>query len=214
MLSMRSAALVIVLTSFVSGLATFAGAEEAHKAAAVDQPQALGVPAPRKLIEAWNIDVSPDGMNLPEGRGSVAEGRQIFAETCASCHGEDGTDGPMGRLVGGKGTLDTKKPVMTVGSYWPYATTLYDYIHRAMPFDRPQSLTPDQVYAVTAYVLNLNGIVPENTVLDKSALPRIDMPNRNGFEQGDTRSPHGTICMIDCVPLAAGKAKNNDPLRP
>ena len=105
----------------------------------------------------------------------------------------------MDRLVGGKGTLDTKKPIMTVGSYWPYATTLYDYIRRAMPLTNPQSLSADQVYAVTAYVLNLNKIVPDDAVLDKHSLPAVKMPNRDGFER--TEAPRGTACMTNCPPL-------------
>jgi cytochrome c len=132
-------------------------------------------------IDAWNIDVRADGQGLPPGHGSVAEGRAIYAETCAMCHGEKGQDGPAERLVGGFGTLAQHNPVRTVGSYWPYATTLFDFIRRAMPFNAPESLTDDQVYAVSAYVLSLNGIVPDNTVLDATNLPKIAMPNRNGF---------------------------------
>jgi cytochrome c len=132
-------------------------------------------------IAAWNIDVRADGAGLPPGRGSVSEGRTIFAESCAACHGDKGQGQLADVLVGGKGTLASAKPVKTVGSYWPYATTLYDYVHRAMPFNAPQSLSPDQVYAVTAYVLYLNGIVPENGQLDAASLPKVQMPNRNGF---------------------------------
>jgi S-disulfanyl-L-cysteine oxidoreductase SoxD len=132
-------------------------------------------------IDAWNIDVLPNGQGLPPGHGSVAEGRAIFAETCAACHGDKGQDGPADRLVGGFGTLAQPNPVRTVGSYWPYATTLFDFIRRAMPFSAPESLTANQVYAVSAYVLSLNGIVPDGTVLDATTLPKIAMPNRNGF---------------------------------
>jgi mono/diheme cytochrome c family protein len=132
-------------------------------------------------IDAWNIDVLPNGQGLPPGHGSVAEGREIFAETCAACHGDKGQGGPAERLVGGFGTLTQPNPVRTVGSYWPYATTLFDFIRRAMPFSAPESLTADQVYAVSAYVLSLNGVVPNDTVLDAKSLPKIAMPNRNGF---------------------------------
>jgi cytochrome c len=141
-------------------------------------------------IDAWNIDVRPDGQGLPPGHGSVAEGRTIFAETCAACHGDKGQDGPADRLVGGRGTLTQPNPVRTVGSYWPYATTLFDFVRRAMPFNAPESLTADQVYAVTAYVLSLNGIVPDNTVLDATNLPKIAMPNRNGFTSSN---PHPDV---------------------
>jgi cytochrome c len=135
-------------------------------------------------IGAWNIDVAPDGAGLPTGRGSVEQGAKIFAARCAVCHGADGQAGngaPVAKLVGGAGTLASAKPVKTVGSYWPYATTLYDYIHRAMPLGNAQSLAPDDVYAVTAYVLNLNGILPAGSVLDAASLAAVKMPNRNGF---------------------------------
>jgi S-disulfanyl-L-cysteine oxidoreductase SoxD len=138
-------------------------------------------------IAAWNIDVRADGQGLPPGHGSVAEGRTIFAATCAVCHGDNGQDGPADRLAGGFGTLTRPNPVRTVGSYWPYATTLFDFVRRAMPFNAPGSLTADQVYAVSAYVLSLNGIVPDDTVLDATSLPKIAMPNRNGFTSPDPR---------------------------
>jgi cytochrome c len=135
-------------------------------------------------IAAWNIDVAPGGAGLPPGRGSVEDGARVFTAQCAVCHGADGQAGngaPVAKLVGGIGTLASAKPVKTVGSYWPYATTLYDYIHRAMPLGHAQSLSPDQLYAVTAYVLNLNAIVPPGTVLDARALAVVKMPNRDGF---------------------------------
>lgn len=138
------------------------------------------VPEPTE-IAAWDIDARADGAGLPKGHGSVGDGKIIFAETCAACHGDRGQGQLADVLVGGKGTLNTAKPVKTIGSFWPYATTLYDYVHRAMPFNAPQSLTPDQVYAVTAYVLFLNGIVTEDATLDAASLPKIQMPNRAGF---------------------------------
>ena len=102
-------------------------------------------------------------------------------QVCATCHGPSGTEGPMDKLAGGRGTLDSAKPVKTVGSFWPYATTLFDYVRRAMPFTQPQSLSNEQVYAVTAYLLYLNGILAEDAVLDAASLPKIQMPNRGGF---------------------------------
>jgi S-disulfanyl-L-cysteine oxidoreductase SoxD len=138
-------------------------------------------------IAGWDIDVRADGHGLPPGHGSVREGEKIFAETCAGCHGAKGEGKPADRLVGGFGTLATSKPVRTVGSYWPYATTLFDYIRRAMPFNAPQSLTADQIYAVSAYILYLNNIVTEDTVLDAASLPRVRMPNRQGFTSPDPR---------------------------
>jgi cytochrome c len=113
--------------------------------------------------------------------------RKIFAEICATCHGAKGEGKPADRLVGGFGTLATSNPVRTVGSYWPYASTLFDYIRRAMPFNSPQSLTADQVYAVSAYILYLNNVVTEDTVLDATSLPRVEMPNRNGLTGPDPR---------------------------
>ncbi len=141
----------------------------------------LGRPADEAQIRAWNIDVSPSGEGLPPGQGTVKQGGQLYAAKCAACHGPTGQEGPMPRLVGGRGTLATAEPVKTVGSYWPYATTLYDYIHRAMPFTAPQSLTPEEVYALVAWLLYRNGIVPEDAVMDARTLPSVRMPNRNGF---------------------------------
>ncbi len=150
-------------------------------AASAEPPYGIGTPATPAQIAGWNIDVAPDGTGLPPGSGSVAEGAAIFAATCAACHGAKGEGGPQVRLVGGRGTLRSAKPVKTVGSYWPYATTLFDYIRRAMPLTAPQSLSADQVYAVSAYILYLNGIVPQATVLDAATLPKVVMPNRDGF---------------------------------
>ena len=141
----------------------------------------FGRPATPAEIAGWDIDVSPDGAGLPPGRGDVRQGEAIFAAKCAACHGAHGEGKPMDRLVGGIGTLHDKKPEKTVGSFWPYATTLFDFVRRAMPLNAPQSLTPDEVYAVSAYVLFLNGIVAEDTTLDAGALAKIKMPNRDGF---------------------------------
>lgn len=140
-------------------------------------------------IAAWNIDVSPNGNGLPVGKGSVTTGQAVFKDKCAVCHGPDGKAGTgfVGpQLVGGQGTLNSATPIKTIGSFWPYATTIYDYINRAMPYTKPQSLTSSEVYSVTAYLLFLNDIVPENTVLDERSLPLVLMPNRNGFV-GDPR---------------------------
>jgi cytochrome c len=141
----------------------------------------FGQPATPRQITGWDIDISPDGAGLPPGRGDVRQGEAIFAAQCASCHGPRGQGKPMDRLVGGAGTLRDKKPEKTVGSFWPYATTLFDYVRRAMPLNAPQSLTPDEVYAVSAYLLFLNGIVPQDATLDADALAKIKMPNRDGF---------------------------------
>ena len=141
----------------------------------------LGRPPTEAEIRDWNIEVAPTGEGLPTGHGTVPQGLRVYAEKCARCHGATGREGPMDRLVGGHGTLATANPVKTIGSYWPYATTLYDYIRRAMPWDAPQSLTPDDVYAVIAWLLHENGIIAADAVMDARTLPAVQMPNRHGF---------------------------------
>jgi len=132
-------------------------------------------------IKLWDSDVRPDGKGLPDGSGTVGHGKEVFAESCAACHGENGQGGIKDRLVGGQGTLASDNPIKTVGSFWPYATTLFDYIHRAMPYQAPGSLSVDDYYALTAYLLSLNGIQPPGGKLDKETLPKVRMPNRDGF---------------------------------
>ena len=132
-------------------------------------------------LKAIDIDVTPDGKGLLPGSGTAAAGKEVYTRRCETCHGPTGKEGPQDVLAGGQGSLATSKPLKTVGSYWPYATTLWDYINRAMPFDHPSTMTPDQVYAATAYVLFLNGIVGEHDVIDQATLPQVKMPNRNGF---------------------------------
>lgn len=141
----------------------------------------FGNPATEAEIAAWNIDVAPNGVGLPPGHGTVLQGAIVYAGKCASCHGVTGTEGPHNRLVGGQGSLNSDHPVKTIGSFWPHATTLYDYIFRAMPFTAPQSLTPDEVYSLVAWLLHQNGIVPKDAVLDARTLPAVRMPNRGGF---------------------------------
>jgi S-disulfanyl-L-cysteine oxidoreductase SoxD len=132
-------------------------------------------------VKAWDVTIPSDGEGLPPGSGTAALGEPIYATRCASCHGERGQTPKYDRLVGGQGTLKTDMPVLTIGSFWPYAATLWSYIHRSQPVDEPGSLTPDQVYAVTAYLLYLNGIIGESDVLDARTLPAVRMPNRDGF---------------------------------
>jgi cytochrome c len=156
-----------------------AGAEGA--ASAADAPD-LGQPVSQQDIAAWDISIPPDGAGLPPGGGTPQQGAAIFAQRCAVCHGEHGGGGPNDRLVGGIGTLTgDQPPIKTVGSYWPYATTLFDYIRRAMPLPQPQSLTDPEVYALTAYILNLNGIIGEGDVIDAATLAKVKMPNRAAF---------------------------------
>ncbi len=149
--------------------------------ATAQQRYGLGQPLSAREIAGWNIDVKADGTGLPAGRGTSAEGAVLYAHECASCHGAAGGGKPANRLVGGIGTLASAHPVKTVGSYWPYATTLFDYIRRAMPREAPQSLKDDEVYALTAYILLLNGIIPADAEMNASTLPEVEMPNRNGF---------------------------------
>ena len=149
-------------------------------------------------MSAWNIDVEPDGRNLPRGQGTVAHGRQVYESQCASCHGAKGEGGIGDRLVGGNGTLNTDKPIKTVGSYWPYATTLFDYIRRAMPLNAPQSLSTDDVYAVAGYVLYMNGLVPENATVDGASLAALRMPNRDGFTGDPRPDVHNAECTKNC----------------
>jgi cytochrome c len=132
-------------------------------------------------LAAIDIDVRPDGRGLLPGSGTAAAGKQIYATRCVTCHGATGREGPQDILVGGQGSLITPRPLKTVGSYWPYATTLWDYLRRAMPFDRPGTLPVDEVYSLTAYVLYLNAIVGEQDVIDQTTLPKVKMPNRDGF---------------------------------
>jgi mono/diheme cytochrome c family protein len=141
----------------------------------------FGRPVSPAEIKLWDIDVRPDGTGLPNGSGGVARGMQVFGESCAACHGEHGQGGIADRLAGGEGSLASAHPVKTVGSFWPYATTLFDYVRRAMPYPAPETLSDDDTYAVVAYILNLNGIVPANATLDRASLPAIRMPDRDGF---------------------------------
>jgi mono/diheme cytochrome c family protein len=141
----------------------------------------VGRPATLEQIRDLGAAIAPDGSGLPEGSGTIAAGREVFTARCSKCHGEKG-DGAVGpALVGGQGSLATAKPLKTVGSYWPYATTVWDYINRAMPFDQPGLLKPPEVYAVVAYLLNLNAIIGNDQVMDAKSLPKVRMPNRNGF---------------------------------
>jgi cytochrome c551/c552 len=187
---------------WVAAALAFCGLAQAQRPATFG----FGKPATAEEIAGWNIDVRPDGRGLPPGRGSVAEGQEIYDAKCASCHGTFGESNSYLQIAGGVGTLGSDQPTRTTGSKLNYATTLWDYIRRAMPFDAPQSLAPDEVYALTAYVLNLNDIVPADAVLDRDALIALRMPNRDGFDtdHGFMRrdgkpDTHNVACMKDCV---------------
>ncbi len=180
-------------------LALLAGVALAFATSAHSQsPYGIGRPATPAEIAGWNIDIDREGHNLPPGSGSVSHGHEIFDQQCAACHGAKGEGGVGDRLVGGQGTLATKTPVRTVGSYWPYAPTLFDYIRRAMPQNAPQSLSNEDVYAVSAYILDLNGLLPADATLDAKTLSAIKMPNRNMFTGDPRPDVKNRECMRDC----------------
>jgi S-disulfanyl-L-cysteine oxidoreductase SoxD len=142
----------------------------------------LGKPISQEDLASWDISIGPDGAGLPPGSGTVRQGEAVFAAKCQACHAEKGQGRPNDRLVGGQGSLPgDKAATKTIGSYWPYATTLFDYIRRAMPLNESKSLTNDEVYGVVAYLLNLNGVIPESETINAQSLPKVTMPNHDGF---------------------------------
>ena len=180
-------------------IAMFAVAALASAASAQAQsPYGIGRSATPAEVAGWNIDIDRDGHNLPPGSGSVSHGHEVFDQQCAACHGAKG-EGSLGdKLVGGQGTLATPKPVRTVGSYWPYAPTLFDYIRRAMPQSAPQSLSDEDVYAVSAYILYLNGLMPADATLDAKTLSAVKMPNRSMFVGDPRPDVKNPACMTGC----------------
>ncbi len=146
-----------------------------------DQRLGLGQALDLKTLSGWDIDISSSGQGLPLGSGNSTQGEQIYSKKCQACHGENGTGGIANKLTGGAGSLTTSSPQKSIGSFWPYATTLFDYIRRAMPLNAPQSLSNDEVYALTAYLLSINSVIDKNMALDASSLAKIKMPNANGF---------------------------------
>jgi len=165
----------------LSAIVVAAAAAAAATLSAQSPGYQVGRPPTPEEIRALGSAIAPDGTGLPQGSGTVAAGRTLFASQCARCHGPAGEGDVGARLVGGQGTLATPRPLKTVGSFWPYSTTLWDYVNRAMPFDRPGLLEPSEVYAAVAYVLNLNGIIEADQVIDATSLPKVKMPNRDGF---------------------------------
>ena len=192
MFKFRSAA-VFALTATLS-IGALAGA-------ARPRLYGFGEAASPAIQKAWDDDVRGiDGKGLPQGHGSVKEGQKLYEQKCAACHGDFGEgNARYPELAGGRGTLTAERPLKTVGSYWPYAPTVFDYIRRAMPFNAPGSLTNNQTYAITAFVLNLNDVVPANAVLDAKSLAAIKMPNRSGFINEHLKPDvHAVACMHNC----------------
>jgi cytochrome c len=194
MFSSRKRPLLLSVGLVVSA-ATFASAAEPGH-------YGYGKKATPEQIAGWDIDArGDDGAGLPPGKGTVERGSEVFADQCAVCHGTFGEgEGRFPKLVGGAGTLTNDRPELTVGSHWPFAPTLWDYINRAMPMSAPHTLSADDVYALTAYILNLNDTVPGEFVADRDSLPKVKMPNRDGFIWKDPRPD--TIskpCMSACA---------------
>jgi S-disulfanyl-L-cysteine oxidoreductase SoxD len=190
----------------VTAIALLAALSPLAHAADATLRYGFGKPATAAEIAGWDIDVRPDGTGLPAGRGSVAEGQAIYDAKCAGCPGTFGESADYMAIAGGVGTLRSDQPMRTTGSKLNYATTLFDYIRRAMPFNAPKTLTNDEVYALTAYVLNLSDILPDGAVLDRSSIVAVKMPNRDGFttQHGMMRvdghpDTHATACMSRCA---------------
>ena len=164
-----------------------------------DKPR-FGQPISEADVGAWNIDIrTSDGRGLPPGRGSVAEGRKVYESKCLACHGADAKGGTVyGAMVGGIGSFKTDKRVLTPGSMYPYAPILFDYIRRSMPMDSPQTLTANEVYAVSAYLLHLNGLLPADASVDQTSLAQVKMPNRDGFILDDRPDTRAVRCMTNC----------------
>lgn len=172
----RSYAITFIGASLIAAV-SFAAVATAEKFG-------FGTPASEQDIAAINIDVMPDGRGYPKGLGTVAQGKVVYAEKCAACHGEnlEGVKKAGGAaLIGGRGSIGTEKTKKTVESYWPYASTLFDYVKRAMPFNAPGSLTDDEVYAVSAYILHKANIVDENATMNADTMEKVEMPNKDGF---------------------------------
>lgn len=167
-------------------LAAFAALIASAALAATPSPN-LGRTPNAAELQAIDISIMPDGRGLPPGSGTVEQGAAVYAAKCQACHGAAGAGGPNDRLTGGIGSLTSQRPVKTVASYWPYATTVFDYTRRAMPITAPQSLTNDEVYAVTAYLLSIDGIVAKDAKLDAQSLPQVRMPNRDGFVSWESK---------------------------
>jgi S-disulfanyl-L-cysteine oxidoreductase SoxD len=196
---MRSRSLVALATALP--LAVAACATMPSMAIKPQAPtEGFGKPISEADIATWNIDIrTSDGRGLPAGRGSVADGKKVYEAKCLECHGGEAKGGSVyGPMVGGIGSFTTDRRVVTPGSMYPYAPILFDYIRRTMPMDRPQSMTNDEVYAVSAYILHLNGLVAADAVMDATSMPKVQMPNRDGFINDDRPDTRAVRCMQNC----------------
>lgn len=198
MVTFRMRSLRVALSCAAPGLllaaALFAQTKAKPTAPAVPQ---VGQPATAAEIDRQDITVLPNGQGLPDGSGAPEQGEAIYKAKCAVCHGENGEGKPPTgvQLVGGIGTLATAKPVKTIGSYWPFATSVWDYIHRSMPYAQPGTLSADETYAVTAFLLFKNGIIPRDQAMNKETLPKVLMPNRNGFIPDNRPDVHDSASL-------------------
>jgi S-disulfanyl-L-cysteine oxidoreductase SoxD len=187
----------------VAGLALFLSS--AAWATYPERPDnaAFGQPIAEEDLDLWDIEIhTPSGAGLPEGEGTVAEGEEVYAALCLHCHGENAEGGSMyGTMVGGIGSMTERPRVLTPGSMYPYAPILFDYVHRAMPLDAPHSMTPDEVYAVAAYLYHLNGLIEEDFVMNAETMPTIEMPNRDAFFEDDRPDTEAERCMEACAPI-------------
>jgi cytochrome c len=193
--------------NFLTGVVAAAGlvlATVSNPTIAGSKPgYSFGKPISQSDLSAWDIDISTsDGVGLPAGSGTVAQGKELFGKSCAGCHGEGAAGGPQfGKMYGSFESMKTSKRKLNPGSMYPYAPILFDYVRRAMPMNYPQSLTNDEVYALTAYIYNLNGLVEDGATLDAKSLTAIKMPNRNAFIVDDRPDAAATRCMQDCKSL-------------
>lgn len=188
------------LTNLAKGVLIVGLLSISFSAAAKDKKFNIGSAATDEQIAGWDIDIRPDGLGLPPGSGSVLDGETLYEEQCAVCHGVFGEgEGNWPVLAGGEGTLKEARPEKTVGSYWPHLSTLWDYIHRAMPFLTPQTLEDDEVYALTAYILYLNEMVEDDFVLSQENFTSIKLPNESSFGEDPRPDVHNKRCMKKCV---------------
>jgi S-disulfanyl-L-cysteine oxidoreductase SoxD len=174
------------LSAAATALIAFTVLQAANAAEAVKVPH-LGTPMTPDDVANWDLTVFPDGRGLPEGKGTAAEGKAIFDIQCATCHGNAGRGGTAEELISEPGHLTEEAASKAIGPYWPYATTVFDFVRRSMPPSAPGSLTPDQLYSVTAYLLAANKVIPDETELNAKSLAAVKMPNRDGFDWIDVK---------------------------